>query len=275
MGIKSYGCDISPVANLISFVKNYLINISIDRLNYSKSDLQYIFNALINKTISKQPTPIEKVFELLYFDTLDAIDRCQYYKNKNKFDLFNTKLEKLKESHQKIREIQNKNSLMFENAEILQYNIIDFMNETNYFEKFDACITSPPYYFSLDYLERNKIAFNYWNIDINKFTKLSLGMDIKENFRDFSISGLPYSVYNYLVELKKAYENIYKLLKPKGKFALVIGDSTLNGNEIPTTMISQKFCKEIGFSFIDSVFNPLLGVKNNSIRGETILLYEK
>ncbi|MHC1635994.1 MAG: hypothetical protein ACXQTS_05175, partial [Candidatus Methanospirareceae archaeon] len=74
---------------------------------------------------------------------------------------------------------------------------------------------------------------------------------------------------------RKSIENMYWALKPGGKMAIIIGDSTVGGKKIPTTMITKRFCEEIGFRYKKLIFNPLLGARNRAIRGESIIICEK
>ncbi len=64
-------------------------------------------------------------------------------------------------------------------------------------------------------------------------------------------------------------------MKPGGKLAIIIGDSTVNGKKIPTTMTTKKFCEETGFKFEKLIFNPLLGARNRAIRGESVIICHK
>ena len=98
-----------------------------------------------------------------------------------------------------------------------------------------------------------------------------LGM--KSNGNSKSIySGFPIRVAKYYEDLKTSIENIYWMLKLGGRLAIIIGDSTVNGKKIPTTMITKKFCEEIGFKFEKLIFNPLLGARNRAIRGESVII---
>jgi DNA modification methylase len=101
-----------------------------------------------------------------------------------------------------------------------------------------------------------------------------LGMKNKGNPKE-NYSGLPLRVAMYYNDLKVSIENIFWALKPGGKLAIIIGDSTVNGKKIPTTMVTKKFCEEVGFKFNKLIFNPLLGVRNRAIRGESIIICEK
>jgi len=75
--------------------------------------------------------------------------------------------------------------------------------------------------------------------------------------------------------LKESIKNIYLSLKFGGKLAIIIGDSTVNGKKIPTTMTVKKFCEENGFKVMKLLFNPLLGIRNRAIRGESVIICEK
>jgi len=86
---------------------------------------------------------------------------------------------------------------------------------------------------------------------------------------------LPVKVVMYYEDLKKSIENIFWALKPKGKLAIIVGDSTVSGRKIPTTIITKNFCEEVGFKFEKLIFNPLLGARNRAIRGESIIICEK
>ncbi|MFQ6126210.1 MAG: hypothetical protein ACE5R6_16620 [Candidatus Heimdallarchaeota archaeon] len=55
----------------------------------------------------------------------------------------------------------------------------------------------------------------------------------------------------------------------------IMGDSTVGGEKIPTTMMTKTFCEEAGFEFDKLIFNPLLGARNRAIRGESIIICEK
>jgi len=86
---------------------------------------------------------------------------------------------------------------------------------------------------------------------------------------------LPAKVLFYYEDLRQSIKNMHWALKPGGKLAIIVGDSTVGGKKIPTTMLTKKFCEEAGFDFETLIFNPLLGVRNRAIRGESIIICEK
>ena len=95
---------------------------------------------------------------------------------------------------------------------------------------------------------------------------------IKTNIK---YKGVPPKVAKYYEDLRNSIKNIFWSLKSGGKLAIIIGDSTVNGKKIPTTMTTKKFCEEIGFKFKKLIFNPLLGARNRAIRGESVIICEK
>ena len=141
-------------------------------------------------------------------------------------------------------------------------------------ERFDACITSPPYYFSIDYVGKDKVAYDYLGINMKEVESKYLGMK-KNEFSNPNYTSFPPKVGRYYEDLNASIKNIYWALKKGGKFAIVIGDSTVNGKKIPTTMYTKKFCEDIGFTFEKLIFNPLLGARNRAIRGESIIICKK
>ncbi|MEO0270000.1 MAG: hypothetical protein ABIN73_09710 [candidate division WOR-3 bacterium] len=131
-------------------------------------------------------------------------------------------------------EIKEKYGLKFEPARIIEGDALELKNMEGMEEKFDACITSPPYYFSIDYVGKDRIAYDYLGVDMKKIESKYLGMRNNEPVKG-SYGGLPPRV---------AIKNIFWALKPGGKLAIIIGDSTVNGKKIPTTMTTKRFCEE-------------------------------
>ena len=121
---------------------------------------------------------------------------------------------------------------------------------------------------------KDKIAYDYLGVDMKKIESKYLGMK-NSGYLKVNYNGLPPRVAMYYEDLKESIKNIYWSLKPGGKLAIIIGDSTVNGKKIPTTMTAKKFCEEAGFKFRKLIFNPLLGARNRAIRGESVIICEK
>jgi len=273
MGIRSVGIDVTPMGIVLSQLKNDLLFVNESKLNFTINDLNDILQRIENKKWDYQDPLIHKLMLAIYFDTIDAFVRTTRYNKKGKLGLFVEKFKYIKECYKKTMEIKLKYGLKFEPAQIIEGDVLELRNMKNISEKFDACITSPPYYFSIDYVGKDKIAYDYLGIDMKKIESKYLGMKSGKPLTTFN--GLPIRVAMYYEDLKESIKNIYWSLKPGGKLAIIIGDSTVNGKKIPTTMTTKKFCEEVGFKFEKLIFNPLLGARNRAIRGESVIIFTK
>ncbi|MEW6482029.1 MAG: hypothetical protein AB1397_03365 [bacterium] len=274
MGIKSVGIDVTPMGIILSELKNDLLFIDEQKLNFTLKELQDIIQAIENKKWEHSNPLIYKLMLAVYFDTQDAFVRTSRYNKKGKMGLFIEKLNYIKNCHKKTIEIKEKYGLKFEPASIIEGDILKLKTISEMQEMFDACITSPPYYFSIDYVGKDKIAYDYLGADMKKISSKYLGMKNNTQVKA-GYSGLPARVAMYYQDLKESIKNIFWALKPGGKLAIIIGDSTVGGKKIPTTMTTKKFCEEAGFRFKKLIFNPLLGARNRAIRGESVIICEK
>jgi len=274
MGIKSVGIDITPMGVILAKLKNNLLSINKQDLNFTTKDLIEIFNKIENKQWKYSNFIIYNLMLVIYFDTIDAFARTSTYNRTGKMGLFIKKFNYIKDCYNKIIKIKEKYKLNFKSATIIEGDVLELKNLKELKEKFDAVITSPPYYFSIDYVGKDKIAYDYLSVDMKKVESKYLGM--KNNGRvSRSYGQIPIKVARYYEDLKKSIENIFWALKSKGKLAIIVGDSTVNSKKIPTTMMTKNFCEEVGFKFKKLVFNPLLGARNRAIRGESIIICEK
>lgn len=274
MGIKSVGIDVTPIGIVLSELKNDLLFIEEKKIDFRFQDLQDILQEIEDKKWKHQDPIIHKLMLAIYFDTLDAFVRTSRYNRKGKTGLFIEKFSYIKDCYKKIMEIKEKYSLKFESARIVEQDILELKKIREFEKKFDAVITSPPYYFSIDYVGKDKIAYDYLGVEMKEIESKYLGMknngQVSREYGD-----LPLKVALYYEDLKKSIENIFWALKPKGKLAIIVGDSTVYSKKIPTTMLTKKFCEEVGFKFEKLVFNPLLGARNRAIRGESVIICEK
>ncbi|MBE0478189.1 hypothetical protein IBX65_03585 [Candidatus Aerophobetes bacterium] len=274
MGIRSVGMDVTPMGVVLSELKNALLFIDERKLDFHLQDLIDIVQEVENKKWKHHNPVIYKLMLAIYFDTIDAFARTSRYNRKGKTGLFIEKFNYIKNCYKKIMEMKEKYSLKFEPAKIIEKDILELKNMEEFEGKFDAVITSPPYYFSIDYVGKDKIAYDYLGVEMKKVESKYLGMknngQLSREYKNF-----PIRVALYYQDLKKSIENIFWALKPQGKLAIIVGDSTVYSKKIPTTMTTKKFCEEAGFKFKKLIFNPLLGARNRAIRGESIIICEK
>jgi len=279
MGIESVGIDINPIGNIISDLKNELIFIDEKVFDVNTSVLIRVFGQLENKKLNVKNDVLKKLFYLLYFDTKDAFVRTSRYNRKGLEGLFIEKFNYIKDCYYKTKKFLNDWNINYKKAIIKEGNVLDLKSVSLKEESFDAIITSPPYYFSLDYVGKDNIAYDYlneigfFNYNMEDVKNEYLGMKVKSNVNAKRL--IEKKVITYFEDLEKSVNEMVKVLKTGGKIAIVIGDSTLDGNKLPTTKKTHDFCIKNGLKHIRSVFNPLLGARNRAIRGESILIYSK
>lgn len=274
MGIKSVGIDVTPMGIIISDLKNELLFLDQKDLDFTANELQDILNDIENKKWEHTQSIIHKLMLAIYFDTIDAFARTSRYNRKGIAGLFVEKLNYIKDCYNKTKAIEQNFKISFKRADILEDDILELNRLNNMEAKFDACITSPPYYFSIDYVGKDKVAYDYLDIDMNKIKSKYLGMKSNGKINN-NYKGLPTKVAMYYEDLNVSIQNIFWALKSGGKLAIVIGDSTVNSKKIPTTLITKKLCEEAGFKFEKLIFNPLLGARNRAIRGESVIICKK
>lgn len=279
MGINSIGIDINPIGNIIAELKNNLVFMEEKYFNLTNNDLIKIFELLNRKKRTHKNKKMYELFLMLYFDTKDAFTRTSRYNRKGEIGLFVEKFNYIKDCYLKTKKFLKDWDIKPKKAQIKEGNVLDLKSEGIGDDSVDAIITSPPYYFSLDYVGKDKIAYDYLN-DIDFFKKSMeeiknkyIGMKINENlnFKSF----IEKKIITYFNDLKKSIEEMVRVLKQNGKIAIIIGDSTVSGEKLPTTKKTHDFALEFGLKHIRTIFNPLLGTRNRAIRGESILIYKK
>ena len=274
MGIKSVGLDITPIGTWLAELKNELPFLKEEEITFQLDELKEIFGAIEAKTWNYPNPIVYKLMLILYFDTIDAFTRTTRYNKEGKFGLFVRKYKYILSCYEKLMEIKNEWNLKFVKAKVIQGDILELKKYKWMSGHFDAVITSPPYYFSIDYVGKDKLAYKYLGVDMKEIESKYLGM--KNNGEKLKTYGrFPSKVITYYNDLRKSIENIFWSLKPGGKLAIIVGDSTVGGKKIPTTIMTKKFCEDVGFKFNKLIFNPLLGARNRAIRGESIIICTK
>jgi len=273
MDIDSVGVDVTPMGELLAKLKNDLPFLSPEEFEFNFKDFAEILNRIEKKEWDHSNKTIEKLMLAIYFDTVDAFARTSRYKKKGKQGLFGEKFEYIKDCHKKLLGIKEKYNLEFRKAEIIEADVLELKTLKKFASKFDAIITSPPYFFSIDYVGKDRIAYEYLNVDMKEVESKYLGM--KNTLPKKKYGNLPAKVILYYEDLRRSIENMHWALKSGGKLAIIVGDSTVSGKKIPTTMMTKTFCEETGFEFDKLIFNPLLGARNRAIRGESIIFCEK
>lgn len=247
------------------FIRNY-INANISNINLKDFCLLALLKALKDTTYSK-------------VDGIYIAPTTLKSQVKNPFEAFDYNLNLMKNDLELIKSINTNGNSTIYNADSRN---IDFLEP----DSIDFIYTSPPYLNNFDYAEMTRLDLyflgiaNSWS-DITKFVRnkllvnsttqvnskwrnsLELSGTIEEDVRseilhkseklsqiranrggkkDYDII-----VIEYFNGMEKVFREIYKVLKKGKYFILILGDSALYGEHIPTDELLKKIALNIGF----------------------------
>lgn len=141
----------------------------------------------------------------------------------------------------------------------------------------DLILTSPPYVNAYDYALYHKHRLYWLGFDPKKLKGREIGAHSKFSKKEKVETELE----NFQNDMKKAFEENYRVLKKTGYCCVVVGNTTLWGQEIRTNEIFWKIAKGCDFKlrkdFVRSIdikkigFNPKFGRRRN----EHIIIFEK
>lgn len=142
---------------------------------------------------------------------------------------------------------------------------INFPSQT-----FDFAITSPPYVNAVDYPRTHQLESYWLNLACGSLTPLKrkhvgtesvLSKDYQYRHRIGEkqadrVIGKIYSVdkrrayiaYKYLFDMKKNFEETYRVLKKGARYAVVIGNNRIRGNLFENWKYLMEIAEQVGFS---------------------------
>ncbi len=265
IGSNCIGIDISPICVLQSRVKVESIEVIEEIINNKEALLNKIEPSLFNQE--------ERSF-------LDAINDLKNEKVKNFYKMAylvavsdNARRGRdFRQSFYKnlqlmIKSIMDYNDIVEElNIKLGKINIIlgDSRNLNLEDETIDGIITSPPYSIALDYVLN----------DAHSLKVLGYGLaDIRKEFIGVRGNGVErISLYNN--DMKKSYEEMYRVLKPKRFAVIIIGNATYMGEEVKTVEFTIEYCQKIGFKLVKNIDKIIFGLYN-VMQKENILIFQK
>ncbi len=251
LGINGIGIDISPLCVLISKVKTESIDV-LDKIKEYKEF--YLYKKGDKGADDERVKNFYKVAEMMAHS-----DQSRRGKN-FKTSYINDALKMLAsvEDYNKARKQLN---LKLGKTKIVEgdarkINLKD--------ESVDGIITSPPYSIALNYVANDAHSLQALGYDLNQ---------IKEDFIGVRGTGLnKFKLYDE--DMRKAYNEMYRVLK-KGKYCVVIiGNVTFRGQEIDTVQNVVNYCEEIGFETIKKMKKIIYGLYN-IMQKEYILIFQK
>lgn len=81
-------------------------------------------------------------------------------------------------------------------------------------------------------------------------------------------------VHLYNEDMKKAYSEFYRILKPKKFAVIVIGNATYQGKEIQSIEFTIDYMSKIGFKLEKNILKLIFGLYN-VMKKENILIFRK
>lgn len=170
----------------------------------------------------------------------------------------------------------------------------------------DLVITSPPYAGAQKYIRSVSLNLGWLEIcksnELVKYKSTTIGREEypKSDYHKFVGTDIPsadrilktiYKKYplrshiaaNYLIEMKSAFEETYRVLKARGYFVLVVGDNQICQYNFRTSRYLRHILEELGFKIklclIDDIKSRGLMTKRNKtasiITREWVMLFEK
>lgn len=145
-------------------------------------------------------------------------------------------------------------------------------------ESVDLIITSPPYVTSYEYADLHQLSllwfsddlhnFKKWNrytYDYNNFRTKFIGTRYKKERKGDYLSSiaqniidrllkkdkrLAINVSNYFIDMRKSFEEMYRILKRNGKACIIIGNTSLRNTNITNAQVVSEQMQNIGFKKI-------------------------
>lgn len=128
----------------------------------------------------------------------------------------------------------------------------------------DGIITSPPYSIALDYVVNDAHSLEDMGYNLN---------EIRENFIGVRGKGRE-RVDLYNEDMRKAYKEMYRILKPNKYAVIIIGNATYQEEEVKTVEFTIDYMISIGFRLEKNILKLIFGLYN-VMKKENILIFKK
>lgn len=128
----------------------------------------------------------------------------------------------------------------------------------------DGIVTSPPYSIALDYVKNDEHSLKDLGFDTTQLRDGFIGVRGKGRDR--------IDIYNE--DMKKAYSEMYRVLKPEKYAVIIIGNATYQGKEIKTVEFTIDYMESLGFRLTKNINKVIFGLYN-VMKKENILIFKK
>lgn len=265
LGINFVGLDVSPLCVIQGNVKTkslYCINEIIEAKN------EVINN--ITPNIFQQETNYYKMIEgvssnedvITFYKLARLVAISDFSRRKRNYEKsFIERLNLMIDSVLDYSEIKNRLNLKLGDVDIKTGDARELEIPSN---SIDGIITSPPYSIALDYVDN----------DVHSLQ--DLGYNVKSMREEFigvrGIGKKRIDLYNE--DMKKSYDEMFRVLKP-GKFAvIVIGNATYQSKQIETVEYTINYMHNIGMELAANIDKIIFGLYN-VMKKENILIFRK
>jgi len=265
LGINSINIDISPLCVIQGgvktesiFVLDKILEIKdkiISRLvpNLFHSEVDY-YKLVDNLTDDKRVENFYKLARLLAVSDSSRRKKdfiTSYIKNIN---LMIASIKDYIEIKEKLK--LNLGKVNFEVGDSRNINLPD--------NSVDGIITSPPYSIALDYVKNDEHSLKDLGFDVSKIRDGFIGVRGKGKNR----------IELYIEDMKKAYSEMYRVLKPYKFAVIIIGNATYQKEEVKTMEFTINYMESIGFKLVKNINKIIFGLYN-IMRKENILIFKK
>ena len=129
----------------------------------------------------------------------------------------------------------------------------------------DAVVTSPPYSIALDYVKNDEHALEAMDVDVPKLRAQMSGVRGKGAREKLSL---------YNDDMQATFREVATALRPGGCAAFVVGDATVNGQEVTTTSTMSAWAEDAGLRAVRAIPKIVFGLYS-VMKDEKILIFEK
>jgi DNA modification methylase len=264
LGINFIGIDISPLCVLQGNVKTKSVEV-IEKIRKIRNDLiSKIFSPLFNqnqdfyKIINEISDEHVRDFYTLakLLAVSDNSRRGREYEQS-----FIKNLNLMIDSLMDYKDIINKLKL---NLGKVDLKFGDSRNLGHLANSVDGIITSPPYSIALDYVENDAHSLIDMGFNLDEIRKEFIG--VRGNGKE--------RVDLYNSDIKKSYDEMYRVLKPDKYAVIVIGNATYQGQEVKSVEFTIDYMTKIGFTLEKNILKLIFGLYN-VMKKENILIFRK
>ncbi|MEE9151070.1 MAG: DNA methyltransferase [Thermoplasmata archaeon] len=273
LGIDCVGVDVSQVCILISKVKTESIEV-MEEIEETKDSLfeenrEITLHSFEHGKVSKKGglgeaiDSIENEKMRNFYKVAELIAHSDRSRRRKKdfYGSFRNNVEKMLSSIKDYGMVVKELKLPLGNVKI---KIGDARNLEMKNESIDGIITSPPYSIALDYVKNDAHALEALGYDLES---------IRDDFIGVRGTGKK-KVELYNKDIERSYEEMHRVLKEGKHCVIVIGNATIQGQEVRTVDKTIEYCKKLGFNLEKNMDKIIFGLYN-VIQKENILIFRK